>query len=64
MIALGAEVPTSLRTEHHATRGTLARVGTRDDRVLPETRVASLIVTLVLIPAVVILWGPERGPCF
>jgi hypothetical protein len=37
------------------------RRGARDDRVLVETRVTSLIVVCVLLPAVVILWGlPAR----
>ena len=29
----------------------------RDDRVLPATRVAALIVFLILVPAVIVLWG-------
>ena len=29
----------------------------RDDRVLPETRWASLVVFLILVPAVIVLWG-------
>jgi hypothetical protein len=32
-------------------------VGPRDDRLLPETRRAALVVTAILIPALVILWG-------
>ena len=37
----------------------------RDDRVLPGTRIAALIVFLILVPAVIVLWGtpghtPER----
>ena len=31
--------------------------GPRDDRLLPETRWAALVVTAILIPALVILWG-------
>jgi hypothetical protein len=31
--------------------------GSRDDRVLPETRWASLVVFVILVPAFVILWG-------
>lgn len=29
----------------------------QDDRILPETRWASLVVFLILVPAVIILWG-------
>jgi len=32
-------------------------VSARDDRVLPATRVAALIVFLILVPAVIVLWG-------
>ncbi len=54
-------MPTSLRPDDQANRGAVTGAGARDDRVLPETRVASLIVTLILVPAVVILWGlPAR----
>jgi hypothetical protein len=31
--------------------------GPRDDRVLPATRWASLVVFVILVPAVVVLWG-------
>jgi len=35
--------------------------GDRDDRVLASTRVVSGIVVLILLPAVVVLWGlPDR----
>ena len=30
---------------------------TRDDRLLPETRWAALVVFVILIPAVIVLWG-------
>ena len=29
----------------------------RDDRVLPETHWAALVVFIILVPAVVVLWG-------
>jgi hypothetical protein len=32
-------------------------VGGRDDRILPATRWASLAVFLILVPAVIVLWG-------
>lgn len=36
---------------------------TRDDRLLPETRWAALVVFIVLVPAVIILWGtPSHSP--
>jgi len=36
---------------------------TRDDRILPATRWAALVVFLILVPAVVVLWGfPGRTP--
>jgi hypothetical protein len=31
--------------------------GTRDDRVLPETHWAALVVFIILVPAVIVLWG-------
>jgi hypothetical protein len=30
---------------------------TRDDRLLPETRWAALVVFIILVPAVIVLWG-------
>jgi len=36
-------------------------MGKRDDRVLPSMRWVALVVVLVLLPALVILWGmPAR----
>ena len=30
----------------------------RDDRVLPATRWAALLVFVILVPALIVLWGP------
>jgi hypothetical protein len=38
-------------------RDVIARPATRDDRVLPAAHTAALVVFLILVPAVIVLWG-------
>lgn len=40
-----------------AARAEIGSEGDGDDRVLPETRWASLVVFCILVPAVIVLWG-------